>query len=59
MKDHVKTLEAIANDPLNWSAKTREACRAGARAIREKRALDKLLKCWGTVEITDTKGDKT
>ena len=59
MKDHVKTLEAIANDPRNWSAETREACRAGAEAIREKRALDKLLKCWGAVEITKTKGDKT
>ena len=44
--NYIEVLEKIANDPLNWSEETREACRAGADAIRAQQKLDRLLRCW-------------
>lgn len=43
---HIETLDRIASDTLNWSKDVREACRAGADAIRAQQKLDCLLRCW-------------
>lgn len=56
-EEALEELEKISKDTNNWSRRVREAAKIGADAIREKQALDKLLRCWGSVEIKNTKGE--